>query len=150
MQFRTIFLSILALIAFAGNSVLCRLALSEPSIDPASFTLVRLLAGIIALWLVLLLKKLNSPIEQAQSKGSWWSALMLFAYAILFSYAYLSIDTATGALVLFGMVQLTLIVISLVKGTKLSLGEYAGVSLALAGFVYLVFPELEHFRCCWC
>jgi len=143
MQFRTIFLSILALIAFAGNSVLCRLALSEPSIDPASFTLVRLLAGIIALWLVLLLKKLNSPIEQAQSKGSWWSALMLFAYAILFSYAYLSIDTATGALVLFGMVQLTLIVISLVKGTKLSLGEYAGVSLALAGFVYLVFPELQ-------
>ena len=143
MSFRTVFLSLLALIAFAGNSVLCRLALTEPSIDPASFTLARLLSGIAALWMLLVLKNIKAPSKSEQANGSWLSAFMLFAYAALFSYAYVSIDTATGALVLFGSVQIALIVISLIKGYKLKLGEYAGVLLALSGFVYLVLPELQ-------
>ena len=143
MSFRTVFLSLLALIAFAGNSVLCRLALTEPSIDPASFTLARLLSGIAALWMLLVLKNIKAPSKSEQANGSWLSAFMLFAYAALFSYAYISIDTATGALVLFGSVQIALIVISLIKGHKLKLGEYAGVLLALSGFVYLVLPELQ-------
>ena len=143
MSFRTVFLSLLALIAFAGNSVLCRLALTESSIDPASFTLARLLSGIAALWMLLVLKNIKAPSKSEQANGSWLSAFMLFAYAALFSYAYVSIDTATGALVLFGSVQIALIVISLIKGHKLKLGEYAGVLLALSGFVYLVLPELQ-------
>ena len=143
MSFRTVFLSLLALIAFAGNSVLCRLALTEPSIDPASFTLARLLSGIAALWVLLVLKNIKAPSKSEQANGSWLSAFMLLAYAALFSYAYVSIDTATGALVLFGSVQIALIVISLIKGHKLKLGEYAGVLLALSGFVYLVLPELQ-------
>ena len=143
MSFRTVFLSLLALIAFAGNSVLCRLALTESSIDPASFTLARLLSGIAALWMLLVLKNIKAPSKSEQANGSWLSAFMLFAYAALFSYAYVSIDTATGALVLFGSVQIALIVISLIKGHELKLGEYAGVLLALSGFVYLVLPELQ-------
>ena len=143
MSLRAVFLSSLALIAFAGNSVLCRLALTEPSIDPASFTLIRLLSGVAALWVLLVLKNIKAPATSDQSKGSWLSAFMLFAYAALFSYAYVSIDTATGALVLFGSVQIALIVISLVKGHKLTLAEYAGVTLALLGFIYLVLPELQ-------
>jgi len=137
---KTIFLSAVALIAFAGNSVLCRLALSDNAIDPAGFTIIRLLSGVLALWPLLLLSQGKAAYEKS---GSWLSALMLFAYAILFSYAYVSIDTATGALILFGAVQLTLVLISLLKGNRLSVAEFSGVGLALAGFVYLVLPELQ-------
>jgi len=137
---KTIFLSSLALIAFAGNSVLCRLALSDNAIDPAGFTIVRLLSGVLALWPLLFLSQGKAAYEKS---GSWLSALMLFAYALLFSYAYVSIDTATGALILFGAVQLTLVLVSLLKGNRLSVGELSGVAMALAGFVYLVLPELQ-------
>ena len=78
-----------------------------------------------------------------EKSGSWLSAFMLFAYAVLFSYAYVSIDTATGALILFGAVQITLVFVSLFKGNRLSIGELVGVALALSGFVYLVLPELQ-------
>jgi len=141
---KTIFLSFIALLAFAGNSVLCRLALANASIDPAGFTLVRLASGIAVLWLLLSLTQHSQPqAEPDKTTGSWLSAIMLFVYALLFSYAYVSIDTATGALVLFGSVQLALIVIGFCKGNKLCLGEYAGVLLAFTGFVYLVLPELK-------
>lgn len=137
---KIIFLSMLALIAFAGNSVLCRLALSGQSIDPSSFTMIRLLSGVVMLWPLM---RLSQAKTVSASNGSWFAASMLFVYALLFSYAYVSIDTATGALVLFGSVQLTLVVVNLVKGHKPSVGELAGVVLALAGFVYLVFPQLQ-------
>jgi len=142
--FKTVSLSALALIAFAGNSVLCRLALADESIDAGGFTIIRLLSGVVVLWLLLFLTQRLTPFKATpHSKGGWFAALMLFTYAALFSFAYVSIDTATGALVLFGAVQLMLILVSVVKGHKPSLGELAGVILALAGFVYLVFPELQ-------
>ena len=134
----------MALIAFAGNSVLCRLALVDDAIDPAGFTLIRLLSGILVLWLLLWSLSFISQSKGAyQKSGSWFSALMLFVYALLFSYAYISIDTATGALILFGAVQLSLVLVSLLKGKRLSINEVVGVLLALAGFVYLVLPELQ-------
>lgn len=137
-------LSFIALIAFAGNSVLCRLALADGSIDPTGFTLIRLSSGVAVLWILLLLtQKTTLQTEQRQATGSSLSAIMLFVYALLFSYAYVSIDTATGALVLFGSVQLTLITVGIVKGNKLGLSECAGVLLAFSGFVYLVLPELQ-------
>lgn len=130
-------LTLLALIAFAANSVLCRLALGKEVIDASSFTIVRLLSGIVVLLVLtasIRKKTLNS------TKGSWTSAFMLFIYALSFSYAYISLDTGTGALILFGSVQVTMILISLKSGTRLHITEWIGVSLAFSGFVYLISP----------
>ena len=76
------------------------------------------------------------------SKGSWFASLALFIYAITFSYAYLSIDTGTGALILFGAVQLTMILLSLLSGTRLHYTEGIGVIIAFIGFVYLILPDI--------
>jgi hypothetical protein len=93
-------LTTLAMVAFAGNSLLSRAALSHTRIDAASFTTVRLLAGALMLWLMVWLRS-SSPVN----RGSWLSALALFVYAVGFSFAYLSLATATGALLLFGAVH---------------------------------------------
>lgn len=141
--------TLLALIAFAANSVLCRLALGQQAIDAASFTLLRLLSGALVLMLILLLRhhsrkknhRQNSPSARSQA-GSWLAASYLFGYAIAFSYAYNSLDTATGALILFGAVQLTMISVSLCRGERLRPTEWLGLSLAFGGFVYLSLPGL--------
>lgn len=137
---RTFILTTLALIAFAANSVLNRLALSEGSIDAPSFTIIRLLSGAIVLFIILLIKNQQKP--SSASKGSWASSLMLFTYAITFSLAYITLDTATGALILFTAVQLSMLLISLFKGSRLSLIEWFGMLIAFFGFVYLVYPDL--------
>jgi drug/metabolite transporter (DMT)-like permease len=126
----------LALIAFAANSVLCRLALGGETIDAASFTTIRLLSGVCVLLLILRLKKQ----ADTQVKGSWRASLMLFIYAITFSYAYISLDTGTGALILFGSVQITMILISLLSGARLHTTEWLGMGAAFTGFVYLILP----------
>ena len=130
----------LALIAFAANSVLNRLALSNGSIDAPSFTIIRLLSGAIVLFIILSIK--NTKISSSSSKGSWISSLMLFTYAITFSLAYITLDTATGALILFAAVQISMLLISLFTGTRLSSAEWLGVFTAFTGFVYLVYPDL--------
>jgi drug/metabolite transporter (DMT)-like permease len=129
----------LALVAFAGNSVLCRLALSDASIDAASFSAVRLVSGAIALLLIL---RMTSRGEPAPSYGSWMSATMLFLYAVCFSFAYISLDTGIGALILFGMVQLTMVAGALFAGDRPAVAEWIGWVLAVTGFVYLVSPGL--------
>jgi len=149
---KIIMLTALALIAFAANSILCRLALGSGSIDAAGFTIIRLLAGALTLMIIVQLsrylesqKKLpeqSSSNPQSISKGSWFSGLMLFIYAALFSFAYVSMDTGTGALVLFGAVQLTMILVSLFRGERLLAVEWAGMVVAFIGFVYLVLPQL--------
>ncbi|NRA37130.1 MAG: DMT family transporter [Planctomycetes bacterium] len=131
----------LAIIAFAANSVLCRLALGEGAIDAASFTCVRLLSGISILALILVVTK--SSEAAVQSKGSWKSACMLFIYATAFSFAYVSLDTGTGALVLFAAVQFTMIAAALLAGHKLRVSELLGMLSAFSGFVYLVLPSLS-------
>lgn len=134
---KTFVLTGLALTAFAANSVLCRLALGESTIDAASFTVIRLLSGAITLSLILALgQKRYNP----ASGGRWPAALMLFLYAITFSYAYITLNTGTGALILFGSVQITMILIGLVSGERLRLMEWTGALCAFAGFVYLVLP----------
>lgn len=129
-----------ALVAFAGNSILCRLALGEKSIDASSFTIIRLFSGAVAL--LVILKLLGNKNSGSPSKGSWGGALALFIYASTFSFAYISLDTGTGALILFGAVQLTMIIIAMVSGDRLHLSEWVGVGFAFAGFVYLVLPKL--------
>ena len=137
---KTILFTVLALIAFASNSVLCRFALGEKTIGAANFTSVRLLSGAIVLFLILQIK--NSG-KKSSSKGSWLSATMLFLYAASFSFAYLTLDTGTGALILFGSVQVTIILLSIFYGNRLHLTEWIGVVIAFAGFVYLVSPGVS-------
>lgn len=131
--------TIFALLAFAGNSVLCRLALGEKTIDAASFTIIRLLSGIIIL---IILATITRKPKGTRSKGSWLAASMLFIYALAFSYGYTSLTTGTGALILFGAVQIAMIMISITSGNRLHYSEWLGLLIAFLGFVYLVMPSL--------
>ncbi len=134
---KTILFTGLALIAFAANSVLCRLALGAQAIDASSFTIIRLLSGAIVL---LAIMSINRNKTRSPMKGSWSASLMLFLYAITFSFAYITLDTGTGALILFGSVQITMILLSVISGNRLHITEWAGVAVAFAGFVYLILP----------
>jgi len=133
----TIFTTI-ALLAFAGNSLLCRAALQHTPIDPASFTAIRLIAGALTLWLLVQFTR-----RAATGRGSWPSALALFAYAAAFSFAYVSLPTGTGALLLFGSVQTGMIGWGLLKGERFTTVQWGGLLLALAGLVGLVLPGLS-------
>ena len=137
---KTIVLTIMALVAFAANSVLCRLALGAGAIDAASFTGVRLLSGSLILMAIL---KISDSRNNSASRGSWPASLALFLYAIAFSYAYITLDTGTGALILFGAVQITMILLSILSGNRLHAAEWIGVGTAFAGFVYLVLPGVS-------
>lgn len=128
-----------ALTAFAFNSILCRLALGGGEIDAASFTFVRLASGAFVLTLILALSGKSKQI----TRGNWLSAFCLFAYAICFSFAYLRLTTATGALILFGFVQITMILSALFSGERPRLLEWIGLIVAFGGLVYLVFPGLS-------
>jgi len=140
---KTSLLTCLALIAFAANSVLCRLALGNGAIDASSFTGIRLLSGSVVLFIILSIKgSIKESNKGVTSKGSWTASFMLFLYAITFSYAYLSVDTGTGALILFGSVQITMILLSLISGTRLHIFEWSGVIIAFAGFFYLILPNI--------
>ncbi len=132
-------LTLVSLTAFAANSVLCRMALGQQSIDAASFTAVRLLSGAAMLWLLLRFK--TRP-EQGLGRGSWRAGLMLFIYAAAFSYAYTSLTTGTGALILFAAVQLTMLLMALAGGHRMQGLELSGLLIAFTGFVYLVLPGL--------
>lgn len=132
-------LTILAMCAFAANSVFCRLALGNAVIDPAGFTVIRLTSGAAVLWLVAVFRKRQPGTE---GKGNWISAAMLFLYAICFSFAYLSLSAGTGALILFAAVQITMISTAIFQGERLRLSQWFGICLALAGLAYLVMPGL--------
>lgn len=135
---RIIALTSLAMIAFAGNSLLCRVALKDTGIDANSFTTVRLTSGAVMLWLVVWAGRVAHA-----EKGNWLSALALFSYAAGFSFAYISLPAATGALLLFCAVQVTMISYGLWKGEQLLRLQFAGLILALAGLVGLLLPGLS-------
>ncbi|MEI8030455.1 MAG: DMT family transporter [Comamonadaceae bacterium] len=134
---RIIVLTSLAMLAFAGNSLLCRIALKQTSIDAASFTTLRLLSG--ALMLALLVRLNRRPSAGA---GNWPSALALFVYAAGFSFAYVRLSAATGALLLFAAVQATMITYGVCKGERLRRLQLVGFVLALGGLVGLMLPGL--------
>lgn len=139
MSVQTVLLTSLAMVAFASNSLLNRLALGQDAIDPVSYTTIRLSSGAAMLFLLASLqRKTGQPIL----RGSWISAAFLFLYAVCFSFAYLSLSAGTGALILFGSVQVTMIVLALRGGERPLWLEWAGLFLALGGLVYLVFPGL--------
>ena len=135
---RVFILTLLAMIAFASNSLLCRAALRDTSIDPGSFTFVRIFSGAIALWLIMNLRRSTSSPE-----GNWISALALFVYAAAFSFAYVDLSAGTGALLLFGAVQATMILWGLRKGERLDAIQIVGLAAALIGLVLLVLPGIS-------
>jgi drug/metabolite transporter (DMT)-like permease len=146
---RVIFLTAFALLAFAFNSILCRLALRGGEADAAGFTMVRLAAGAITLLGITLITRIarrgNSQVSVLRagfSKGSWLSALWLAAYAICFSFAYVGLTAGTGALILFGSVQLTMVILAIIRGERPPLLEWLGIVVAVGGLVYLVLPGL--------
>ncbi len=138
MTARTLLLITLAMLAFAGNSLLCRVALRDTSIDPASFTALRLLAGALVLWLLLRLRKSHSA-----RAGSWAGAFALFLYAAAFSWAYVQLDAGAGALLLFAAVQLSMIAWGVFRGERLSPMQALGSVLALVGLVGLLLPDAD-------
>ncbi|MDQ6681382.1 MAG: DMT family transporter [Pseudomonadota bacterium] len=135
---RVFVLTLLAMLAFAGNSLLCRMALLHTAIDAASFTSIRIVSGAIALGLIVRLRS-----EPRRLLGSWGSATSLFAYAAAFSFAYVSLTAATGALLLFGAVQATMIGYGRWKGERLRARQTAGLVMASAGVVGLLLPGLS-------
>jgi len=134
-------LTALTLMAFAANSLLCRLALGGNLIDPVSFTTLRLGSGALALALVSRL--VAGPAASQKSRGSWASGLALFAYAAAFSLAYVSLHAGTGALILFGAVQVTMIGAGLRSGERIGGVQWAGFAAAFCGLIYLVLPGLS-------
>jgi drug/metabolite transporter (DMT)-like permease len=152
----TFILTLLAMLAFASNSLLCRLALKHTAIDAASFTLLRIVSGAVALWLLVKLRPLSSvapaslshpgtaePDGRRTLRGNWPSALALFIYAAAFSFAYISLPAGTGALLLFGAVQATMIFWGLRKGERLHRIQIFGLTVALGGLFLLVFRGLS-------
>lgn len=137
---RTIFFTFFALLAFAFNSILCRIALGGETIDAVSFTAIRLILGAVTLSIISFIYNRK---QTDLKRGNWLSAFFLFAYAICFSFAYLKLTTATGALILFSSVQLTMICLALIKGERPQIIEWIGLALAFCGLVYLVFPGLS-------
>jgi drug/metabolite transporter (DMT)-like permease len=135
---RAFALTSLAMLAFAGNSLLCRLALAHTAIDPASFTTIRLLSGAAMLWIAV---RVRGGTRAGQ--GSWLSALALLVYAVAFSFAYVGLSAATGALLLFGAVQATMIAVGIRRGERLNGAQLAGLLLAVGGLVTLLLPGLS-------
>jgi drug/metabolite transporter (DMT)-like permease len=126
------------MVAFAANSVLCRMSLGQELIDPTSFTTVRVASGALCLAVIIFLR--DKKLQLGAPRGL--SVLSLFAYMVSFSFAYVSLSTGTGALLLFGSVQLTMFAVALKSGERFSLVSWVGFVLAIAGLVYLIWPGI--------
>lgn len=133
-----VWLTIVAMIAFAANSLLARLALGSGSLDWASYTTLRILSG--AAVLVLLARRRGT--SGGPRAGSWPAAAALLVYALAFSLAYIDLGAATGALILFTSVQATMVGYSLMRGESLTLAELLGFTIAFVAFVYLILPGI--------
>ena len=131
-------LTVVAMLAFAANSLLCRVALGRELIDAATFATVRIIAGAVTLGLIVLPRWRN----RGRSAPDWWAAAMLFVYVAGFSFAYVTLGAGTGALILFSAVQLTMFVVALRGGEHFPLPSWLGLAIAVAGLVYLVSPGL--------
>lgn len=150
-----VFYSLLALLAFAGNSLICRAALAETNIDATSFTSIRLISGAIMLAALLVWRQLlqrqraNGQLSSELANegftlaGDWTSALALFIYAIGFSFAYVELATGTGALLLYAAVQTSMISFAIYKGERLNRWQLLGISMAVLGLIALMAPSVE-------
>ena len=135
----TLSLTAVAMLAFAANSVLCRMALADGDCDAATFTVVRVASGAVMLVLVNLLRRRGS----GWKSGRWDSATCLALYAGGFSFAYLQLDAGTGALILFALVQATMIIAAVIGGERPRWIAWLGIVVAAAGTTYLFLPGLS-------
>jgi drug/metabolite transporter (DMT)-like permease len=135
---RTLLLTSGALVAFAANSLLARMALGAHTIDPSTYAAIRFGSGAV----LLLVLAAAAPRREPLLTGDWSAAAWLFAYAVPFSFAYVSLGTGTGALILFGAVQTTMLAAALASGERIRPTRWVGLALAVAGLVYLVWPGL--------
>jgi drug/metabolite transporter (DMT)-like permease len=133
-------LTTIALVAFATNSLLCRMALAPRLIDPVAFTAIRLVSGVAVL--VPLAALVSEPRIEGRTSGSWTSGFALFVYAVTFSLSYVSLETGMGALLLFASVQATMIGAGLLRGERPSFREWLGLGAAIGGLLYLVLPGI--------
>lgn len=133
---RLFLLTTLAMIAFAANSVLGRLGLVDTDIGAGSFALIRLISGALTLVVFCLL-------QSKRLAGSLFGGLSLLIYAVCFSYAYLALPAGMGAIILFAMVQITMLSWGIAKGERLSPRQWAGFVVAVLALVWLVSPSLE-------
>jgi len=131
---RTALFLVVAIVAFAANSLLCRAALGPGHIDAASFTVIRLVSGAVVLALLVRAR------DARPGGGSWRGGLALCVYAVAFSTAYLRLSTGTGALILFGAVQVTMIASASARGERLHARQWIGLSISLGGLAWLVLP----------
>lgn len=136
----TFLLTAIAMLAFAANSLLCRLALAAGLIDAGSFTLIRLLSGAVTLIVIMLLRG-NWRSQIPTTRFSLFAGVALFGYAALFSFAYVKLAAGTGALLLFGAVQLTLLALYWWQGQRFKLLELIGIAVSLLGFAWLMLPS---------
>ena len=141
-QLSTTSFTLLALLAFAANSILCRLALSLESLPPLDFTVIRIIAAALTLWLLLLARN-KAQLSKITQYGSTTGAAYLLVYLVGFSFAYVQLGTASGALLLFAAVQFTMLSANRLSGHRLNTLETVGVVISLIGFVYFVFPQLN-------
>ncbi|NOH92569.1 DMT family transporter [Vibrio sp. AIC-3] len=147
---QTLMVTFITLVAFAANSVLCRWALMDQTIDPLSFSIVRILFGALTLLILLTLSSQSkarrvltnntSLYTRLKSQFQFTSILSLLVYMFGFSFAYLELGAGLGALVLFVAVQFTMIAAHLFSGNRMSLIEWGGCLLSVAGLVYLLMP----------
>jgi drug/metabolite transporter (DMT)-like permease len=133
----TTLLTISALIAFAGNSVICRAALESGAIDPASFSSIRIISGIVVLYLAGLF---NRSDRGSANCGSWAASIALFLYVLLFAYSYVVLGAGLGALILFGCVQVTMLASAIYSGERYTAPQWLGLTGAIAGLWYLLWP----------
>jgi drug/metabolite transporter (DMT)-like permease len=139
---RTVGATVFALLCFAANSVLCRMALRQPHIDPASFMSIRLCAGALTMWVLLRAQGAQGG-RRRRVAGDWTSALVLLAYAVTFTFAYLGLTAGTGALLLFGAVQVAMIAAGFASGERIDLTIACGWVLAVAGLTLLLLPGVS-------
>lgn len=132
----------LTMCAFAANSLLCRGALAPEHIDPFAFTAIRVASGALVLTAIATVAGRRDEKAGTEQNGSWGSGAALLAYALFFSLAYTRLDAATGALILFGLVQLTMITGGLIRGERPDARRWLGFVLAIGGLVYLLVPGL--------
>jgi len=138
-QLRIIIITLLSLLAFAANSLITRFALMETTIDETSFIMLRVVSGALFLWLYSIFKKVKAP----HRAGSWSAAIALFIYATSFTYGYGLVAAGTGALLLFGSVQITMTMVGYSEGERLNKVQLAGFVLALLGLVILMLPGIS-------
>jgi drug/metabolite transporter (DMT)-like permease len=151
MKISTIILALVTLIAFAANSILCRLALISENIGALEFTAVRLASGIIILLPLILIHRSRHVHDPASKSidplkvrfSNFYQAIALFGYALFFSLAYIQLEAGTGALILFASVQITMIGISIARGIKVTLLQWTGVIISFTGLIYLLLPGLS-------